>query len=257
VILLGTLLAGCLAQQADLLQLRRDVDAKIHKLDQREAEVLRTIEQGKADIERMVNETRARLSQEITVLREEELPVIRGALDKNAYQLSALRTRLEDLDHRTAGSADRDRLQDELKKSIARLDATNVAIKDQMTQFSKSLADFKQALAGLGEKIVQGDQRVHELSTTMSRQTDALSGRVDSDGKATTAHLAEVNKSVTSLAKAIETTGGRFMEKSAEQGRRLDEMAKTVQQLRAQVIALDETLAKLREARKSGKGKTP
>ncbi len=264
-IILGSLLSGCLAQQADLLQLRRELDAKTHKMDQKEKELQQTIQQGKADIERMVGETRARLSQEITVLREEELPVIRGTLDKNAYQLSALRTRLEDLDHRTAGAADRDRLQDELKKAVGRLDAMNATIKDQMAQFSKSLADFKQALTGLGDKIVQGEQRVNELSTTLSRQTDALAARVDSDAKSTTAHLAEVNKSVSSVAKAIEATGGKFMEKTAEQGHRLDEMARTVHALRAQVVTLDETLAKLREGRgapkkpvpQSGKGKTP
>ena len=264
-VVLGSLLSGCLAQQADLMQLRRDVDIKTQKMDQKEKELQQTIQQGKADIERMVGETRARLSQDITVLREEELPVIRGALDKNAYQLSALRTRLEDLDHRTAGTAERDRLMDELKKAVGRLDAMTATIKDQMAQFSKSLADFKQALAGLGDKIVQGDQRGNELSTTLSRQTDTLAARVDSDGKATTAHLAEVNKSVSSLARAIEATGGKFMEKTAEQGRRLDEMARTVHALRAQVATLDETVARLREARgapkkpvpQSAKGKTP
>ncbi|MGH7164626.1 MAG: hypothetical protein ACREIS_03765 [Nitrospiraceae bacterium] len=251
-IVLSSLLSGCLAQQADLNLLRRDVDAKIQKLDQKEKDVQQTIQQGKADIERMLGETRARLSQDITVLREEELPVIRGALDKNAYQLSALRTRLEDLDHRVV--------------SLAELtEAQNKAVKDQLAQFSKSLADFKQALAGLGDKIVQGEQHGNELSTTLSRRTDALAARVDADGKATTAHLAEVNKSVSSVAKAIEAAGGKFMEKTAEQGRRLDEMARTVQALRAQAVTLDETLARLLEARgaskkpapQSGKGKTP
>ncbi len=248
-IVLASLLSGCLAQQADLLQLRRDVDIKMQKLDQKEKEFLQIVQKAKTDIEQMVAETRARLSQDITVVREEELPVIRGSLDKSNYQIAALRTRVEDLDHRAVSVADRDRLQDELKKAVARLDAVDVTLKDQTAQFIKSLGEFKQAMAGLGDKIVQQERRVNELSASLSRQTDAIAARAESDGKATTAHLAEVNKSVNSVARAIEATGGKFMEKSAEQGRRLDEMARTVQALRAQVSALDENLARLRDAR--------
>jgi chromosome segregation ATPase len=97
--LVSLLLSGCLAQQAELKDVERNLGTKITKLDQRDKELQQTVKQAKVDIDKLVSETRARLSQEISALREEELPALRGGLDKDSHQMATLRSRLEDLEH--------------------------------------------------------------------------------------------------------------------------------------------------------------
>ena len=62
----------------------------------------------------------------------------------------------------------------------------------------------------------------------LSRALTDLSAKVAADAKLTSEHLAEVNKSVSSVAKALRTVGEAIETREAEQDRRLDEMAKTL-----------------------------
>ena len=64
--LLSLLLSGCIAQQAELKDVERNLGTKISKLDQRDKELQQTVKQAKIDVDKLVSETRARLSQEIT-----------------------------------------------------------------------------------------------------------------------------------------------------------------------------------------------
>jgi len=241
------LLSGCFAQQADVKQ-----------------------------VNQRVNETSAKLRSEITELREADLSRIQGRLDENSHQIAALASRLDDLDHR---AANQQQMKEQLDRLVARLDtisatvasvtkademrleqaeaktgklvqqleAQNRDVTEQLAQLSRALSDFKNALTGLGEKLVQEGQRV-----------DALTARVESDASATTNHLKEVNKSVGSVAKALETVSAKVMARVEERDRRLDEMAKSLQAMSGQVSALTQAVAQIRESRAgSAKGAKP
>src|SRR5687767_2200667 len=148
-ICLIAMVSGCgMAQQAELRDVERNLSTKITKLDQRDKELQQTVKQAKVDIDKLVSETRARLSQEISALREEELPALRGGLDKDSHQMATLRSRLDDLEHqltkraasieksqgdhaaaakaeRDRSQGDRDRLHDDVTKLTTRIDAMN------------------------------------------------------------------------------------------------------------------------------------
>jgi hypothetical protein len=93
------MVSGCgMAQQGELRDVERNLTTKITKLDQRDKELQQTVKQAKVDVDKLVNEARARLSQEISTLREQELPALRGGLDKDSHQMATLRARVEDLE---------------------------------------------------------------------------------------------------------------------------------------------------------------
>ena len=83
-VMLFTLLSGCVAQQADLKQTERALQQKIKQQDDQ------------------LSQTRARQSQEISNLREQDLPQLRGELEKARHQAEELQSRQEDLKHRSA-----------------------------------------------------------------------------------------------------------------------------------------------------------
>jgi tol-pal system protein YbgF len=80
-ILLST---GCIAQQADLKQTEKNLQQRIKQSSDESAQ------------------TRARQSQEISALREQELPQLRGELERALHQAQELQGKQEDLKQRAA-----------------------------------------------------------------------------------------------------------------------------------------------------------
>ena len=133
--------------------------------------------------------------------------------------------------------------------NVAQLDAQNKTLAEQVSKLNQALVDFKQALGSLGERVVQQDQTVKHLAasveqdtTAISRRTDALAGKMDADNKVTADHLNEVNRSVASVAKALENAGGKFVSRGDDQERRLDETTRELAHVQAQIQTLDKNL---------------
>jgi len=138
-----------------------------------------------------------------------------------------------------------------LEGRLQQVDAQSRTLTEQAAQYGKALADYKKALAGLGEKLVQEEQRTAELSTKVSGRADALTTKVENDTKTTTAHLNEVNKSVATVAKALETVSAQLIGRVEEQDRRLDELVKNLHALDTQIASLNQTVGQLRTVRET------
>ena len=76
-------LAGCVTQQSDIKQTERNLQQRIKQSNDESAQ------------------TRARQSQEILMLREQELPQLRGELERALHQAQELQSKQEDLKQRT------------------------------------------------------------------------------------------------------------------------------------------------------------
>lgn len=329
--LLGTglaLLSGCVAQQADLKQTERELQRRIKQSTEELAQ------------------TRARQNQEIVSLREQDIPTLRGDVDRAIHRTQSLESRQDDLMAKLASQdsklsqrigdsekrsleeskrlgwvekqlvdqdamlkGERDRSKSELaattarmdqvtahidavqknmldavqktttalaqkidsrldeqqkrleeqqklahaletrSHNVAQLDAQNKTLGDQVFKFNQALVDFKQALSGLGERVVQQDQTLKHLAasveqdtTALSRRTDALAGKIDADNKVTADHFNEMNRSVASVAKALENAGGKFVSRGEEQERRLDEATRELAHVQAHIQTLEKNL---------------
>jgi tol-pal system protein YbgF len=263
-------LSGC-AQQADLLQTEKTLQKRIKQQDDQ------------------FSQARARQGQEISALREQELPQLRGDLERVSHQVGDLQTRQEDLKHRLAqleqqtkkleqlaAKMDADNttrhvwfqksLDNQDAKVAARLDDISKAmeaamaglkkdivevvqrtndglakrvdvkldeqqrglvenqhrleqVSQKVTQFQQALTGFKEALMGLNDRVGQEEQN-----------SKALAARIDADAKTSSAHASEVNKSVTSVAKALESVGQKVTARFDEQDRRIESIEKAVGQ---------------------------
>ena len=263
---------GCLAQQSDLKLTERNLQQRIKQSNDQLAQ------------------SRARQSSEISALREQELPQLRGDLERALHQAQELQGKQEDLKQRAVqleqqtkrleqlagkleventarynqvreslnaqgvkNKQDRDQLHADvnarlddvsrqmevvrkeiievvqksnsgLTKSLdARLEEQRKALADnqgrteqlsaQFAQFNQSLTAFRDSLTGLSERISQEEQ-----------EGKASAAHINEVNKAVTDHLAEVNKSVASVAK-------KFVTRFDEQERRLDALSKAVDQV--------------------------
>jgi tol-pal system protein YbgF len=206
------LLAGC-APQSELVRQEKELSAKIAKLDQ------------------SISETRAKFNQELTTLREEELPALRGNMDKGSNRFETMQRRLDDVENKSAARLN---VLEKIQHDQANLLKTD---RDRTQEELAKLADTVGALAKTMEaKLAGHDKTLEHLGRTL---TD-LSVKVDTDAKTTSEHLAEVNKSVNSVAKALRAVGEAIETREAEQDRRLDELAKALQGMAAQAGSIKE-----------------
>jgi tol-pal system protein YbgF len=216
VVLLMLSLVGC-AQQSDLVRQEKELTAKIAK--------------ARADLDQLIGETRARFNQELTTLREEELPALRGSMDKGSNRFDVMQRRLDDVESKSSARLN---VIEKIQHDQANLLKTD---RDRMQEELAKLAETIGALAKTVDAKLEGhDKTLAQLSRAL---TD-LSAKADADARTTSEHLAEVNKSVNSVAKALRTVGEAIETREAEQDRRLDEMAKALHGMAAQAGTVKE-----------------
>jgi tol-pal system protein YbgF len=236
------------------------------------------------DFKNQLSQTSARQNQEISTLREQELPQLRGELEKAMHLAKDLQGRQEDFKHRSALLEQQTKKLEQLATKLeadsgtrylwvqksfetqdakvsARLDEVAKAmealkkeiievvqrtnesltkrvdlkldeqrremadnnkkgeqVSQKFVQFNQALTGFREALTALNDRVNEGEQ--------VSKN---LTAKVDTDSKATAAHAEEVNRSVASVTKALETVGKKITARLDEQDSRIDALAKTVE----------------------------
>lgn len=205
---------------------------------------------------------------------------LRGDLKKTLEHVQALSPALQSL----ADKVD-SRLAEQNQAIAANREHTAVLAKQsesqlrvltyQITTFRKALPEFIKAVDDLGKELVKGDT---ELAQEVSKQTQALSAKidldilalsahltevtqkidsdihlvtthlgdvtrkVDTDGTATAEHLAEVNKSVASVAEALKAMSGEVMTRVDAQDRRGEETGAHLAEVSQSVTLVAEAL---------------
>ncbi|HNP39889.1 MAG TPA: tol-pal system protein YbgF [Nitrospira sp.] len=271
-------------REQDIPSLRGDVDKALHRaqsLDARQDDLLAKVASQESKFERRIGEAEKRSAEEGKRLGwvEKQLvdqdAMLKGERDRNRAELAAVTARLDQINSHieaiqknvldamqktTTGLAQKvdSRLDEQQKllhgletrsQNVAQLDAQNKVLGDQVGKFNQALVDFKQALGSLGERVVQQDQTVKHLAATLeqdtvalSKRTDALAGKMDADNKVTADHFNEVNRSVASVAKALENAGGKFVSREDDHERRLDDTTRELTHVQAQIQTLDKNL---------------
>ena len=271
-------------REQDIPSLRGDVDKALHRaqsLDARQDDLLAKLANQESKFERRIGEAEKRSIEEGKRLGwvEKQLvdqdAMLKGERDRSRADLAAVTARVEQLNTHidaiqknvldamqksTTGLAQKvdSRLEEQQKvlhgletrsQNVAQLDAQNKVLGDQVGKFNQALVDFKQALGSLGERVVQQDQTVKHLAATLeqdtvslSKRTDALAGKIDADNKVTADHFNEINRSVASVAKALENDGGKFVSREDDHERRLDETTRELTHVQAQIQTLDKNL---------------
>jgi len=236
--------AGCIAQQADLKQTERNLQQRIKQTSDESAQ------------------TRARQSQEISLLRDQELPQLRGELERALHQAHELQGRQEDLRQRSAQlelqtkrleqlaaklDTDNTTRYNQVRESLNAQDVKNKQERDQLRMdVNARLDDVSRQMEVVRKEIIEVvqktniglaknlDARLEEQQKTLAGLSERLSqeeqvGRqsathINEMNKAVTGHLGEVNKSVTSVAQ-------KFAARLEEQDRRLDSLSKALDQI--------------------------
>lgn len=251
-VICALLSTGCIAQQADLKQTERSLQQRIKQSSDESAQ------------------TRARQSQEISVLREQELPQLRGELERAVHQAHDLQGKQEDLKQRAAKlEADNIVRYNQMRESLNAQDVKNKQDRDQLRlDVNARLDDVSRQMEVVRKEIIEVVQktnsglakgldgrleeqhiRTEQLAAKFALFSQSLTAFRDSltelnermsqeeqASKASATHINEMNKAVTShlaeVNKSVASVAQKFAARFDEQEHRLDVLSKAVEQVR-------------------------
>ena len=243
-VICALLSTGCIAQQADLKQTEKSLQQRIKQSSDESAQ------------------TRARQSQEISVLREQELPQLRGELERALHQAQELQGKQEDLKQRSAQleqqtkrleqlagklEADSTTRYNQVRESLNAQDVKNKQDRDQLRiDVNTRLDDVSRQMEVIRKEIIEVVQKTNSglaksLDVRLEEQHKSLAGlseRVSQEEQASNAsatHINETNKAVTGylgeVNKSVASVAQKFAARFDEQDRRLDALSKAVDQV--------------------------
>jgi tol-pal system protein YbgF len=175
-VICALLSTGCIAQQADLKQTEKSLQQRIKQSSDELAQ------------------SRARQSQEISVLREQELPQLRGELERALHQAQELQGKQEDLMQRSAQheqqtkrleqlagklEADSTTRYNQVRESLNAQDVKNKQDRDQLRiDVNTRLDDVSRQMEVVRKEIIEVVQK------TNSGLTKSLDARLEEQHKA-------------------------------------------------------------------------
>jgi tol-pal system protein YbgF len=200
-ILLST---GCVAQQADLKQTERNLQQRIKQSSDESAQ------------------TRARQSQEISMLREQELPQLRGELERALHQAQELQGKQEDLKQRSA----------QLEQQTKRLEQLAGKLE------AESATRYNQVRESLNAQDVKNKQDRDQLRMDVNARLDDVNRQMEMVRKEI---IEVVQKTNSGLAKSLDL-------RLEEQHKALTDNQVRAEQLSAKFAQFSQSLAAFRDS---------
>lgn len=246
---LGLLLgSGCVAQQADLAKIQKDLEMQISKIKEEKralgaqvdeaksaiSESQALISQQKADMAKMRSDL-APLNQQVKLLREQDLTSLYGKNEVAEKRIGDLEKSLKNLTDsleslKNTVASQGGQLQDTQTQTttlVQQVDESNQALTNTMTEFQGSLTQFKEALGGVSAQVTGQREDLTAQHTAMTAQDETL--------RTLETRSHELSQNLTELQNALEQSGTVL-------GGRLDEQHTRSTQLQQQITALQEKL---------------
>ena len=236
------MISGCIAQQADLARIQKDLEDQITKINQEKKALTSEVAQAKEAINESKGllaqqntemkdlfRARAEIKQQIKALRDSDLTNLSGDIEQINFKMGQLR---EDLETRNSQTGTRiESLESQLNKQtedltaqqtqttalIQQVDKDGASVSQKMTEFQTALTTFRESMGDLGNKVVQEAERDSRVEAELSQQ-------VGQTTELTKANIAEISQSLTALKEAVAQSGTLL-------GGRLDEHDGHVTQL--------------------------
>ena len=233
---------GCVAQQADVVKIKRELDAKISQLDksktslqQAVGEANQALENASSIISKQRGEikellhARAELMDQMASLKETDLSQVRGSLEKSQHQMGELTQRFARMETdmqamRTQVQQSQTVLEPLVTQVRERLGAGEQLLSEQggkLGEFRSSLVDYQQALASIRQSLAKQDQQISDLKAHM----DLVSQNQSTSTRQVQGNFEEVRRSIQSVIGTMEKVTTTFGSRLDEHERKLNRIA--------------------------------
>ena len=216
IVCFSSLFVGCVAQQADVVRIKRELDAKIHQLDKSKNSLQQAVADANTALEKAnvliagqreeikeLLHARAEVVDQVATLKDTDLSQIRGAIEQNqhlvkelAKKMVLLDTKVETVD--TTVQQSNETMQPLVKDLRTQLRAEEQLRTEQggkLGEFRTSLIDYQRVLTEIRDNFARQDQQVvvlHQQVDRLGQQQDTRYQQVQTDVKDVRRHIQSV-----------------------------------------------------------------
>ncbi len=224
------MMVGCMAQQADVVRIKRELDAKITQLDKSKTSLQQAVQDAndalgqanrliakqRAEIQELLH-ARAELMDQMATLKDTDLSQIRGVVERNQHEvgeldrkLTGLVTQIEAV--RSEVHQAEDRLQPVVQQFQKRLGTEEELLTEQrgkLGEFRNSLVDYQEVLTALRQQVTQQGQQV----VSLQRYVEQLNQQEQAGRQHLGAQLDAVDRKVQTMMGTMEQVGTKLGER--------------------------------------------
>ena len=181
---------GCVAQQADVVRIKRELDAKISQLDRSKTSLQQAVTDANTALEKAntliarqrveiqeLLHARAEIRDQVATLKDTDLSQVRGAIEQNQHLVGELDQKFVLLD--TKMQAVESKVQEsqgvieplvkELRMQLTAEEQLRVEQGGKLGEFRTSLVDYQQVLTTLRQNVAKQEQQVAALQQHVDR----------------------------------------------------------------------------------------
>ena len=227
----GTMMAGCVAQQADVVRIKRELDAKINQLDKSKSSLQQAVTDANAALEKAngliarqrkeiqeLVHARAEVMDQVATLKDTDLSQVRGAIEKNQHLVGELDQKFLLLDSKVQTIESNvqeshralEPLVQELRMQLTAEEQLRAEQGGKLGEFRTSLVDYQQVLTTLRQDVAKQEQQVAALQhhvDQLGNQQDTQYQQIRADVKGVQQHIQSV---VGTLEQISTTFSGRL-----------------------------------------------
>jgi len=213
---LSTLFMGCVAQQADVVRIKRELDAKISQLDKSKNSLQQAVADANTALEKAnvliagqreeikeLLHARAEIMDQVATLKDTDLSQIRGAIEQNQHlvrelvqKMVMLDTKVQTVDMTVQQSNETIQpLMKELRTQLRAEEQLRTEQGGKLGEFRTSLIDYQHVLTELRNNLAQQEQQVvalHQQVDRLGQQQDMRHQQVQTDVKDVRRHIQSV-----------------------------------------------------------------
>ncbi len=264
VVIFVILEVGCVAQQADVARIQKDLEQQISQLKSEKvalgeevlearsaiAESKKLIDAQKADMSKMRSDL-APLNQQIKLLREQDLTSLYGQFELTEKKLSDLRHDFDNQTEKLANDiqtlqandqthAEQQQLtQTQAEALTQQVDEKNQVLTDKMTEFQTAFGQFKNALADMGTELQDESQRASSAEAQLGTEISNFKQEVSTD---LTTHQQTLQSRSDELWQAMDQLQETVTQSGVLLGSQLDEHATQQTELSQKITLLQDKL---------------
>ena len=238
VLVISFLLTGCVAQQADVVRMKRDLDARITKLDKSKVALQKAVEEAnralgeansiistqRAEIKELLV-ARAEVMDQVTTIKDGDLSEVRGAIDQSEHNLRSVTQRIEALDKNMTrtqeeNKASEESVRSEVEQLQAQIQQQNKILTTQaqkLSEFQASFVDFREVLNTVRQTLVTQESKFVEMDARILNVSQQQVGNKNVAQE----NWAQIKQSVDSVVSAFEQVSQTLANRVDEHERKL------------------------------------
>ncbi len=227
IVILGTLVVGCVAQQADVVRIKRELDAKITQLDKSKTSLQQAVADANTALEKAniliarqrteiqeLLHARAEVMDQVATLKDTDLSQVRGGIEQNQHLVGELGKKFAMLDTKVQTVESNIQESNEAMQPLIQELRTQLTAEEQLRaeqggklgEFRTSLVDYQEVLTTLRQNVTRQEQQV----TALQRQTDQLAQQQGTQHRQVQADFKGVQQQIQSVIGTFEQISTTF-----------------------------------------------